>query len=604
MNLVSQNHQYWKWYWKIIVVLFKRRFWTTATLVLLSAASIVTSFLAFMLPLKVIILAGSEGVPRYFRFFMDPDQKWEWIIILTVSSIVCYLLTLLFDAITRKLSVSSGRLLLEGANELAVVSNQEDVVGGFYGKFCSVLAALTFSLVAMASLAVINLLVFSYIALVVILQFLLTAWFLRGNDVNPGAIKSYIHEKYKQYVGYLSNYIFLSGFLVILVPYLKGLDGNILLSLISFLLMRRMLTVMGRAVTTSVELEKARFNINALLFRDYQIVTKEQPNILSMRDIFSKPRRTMLVQRVFQELGKIDLDKQNDRPNTSFEVYWQDSTIRHSATLLVECNYKGSAAPNLEKKHYQIQIFPRAKAIQLDNESLLFSYIPREQLWAPNVLAQFIEGRFHCQLIEYGDVLGRSSEWKEWEFRCLQRTWETEVPESLKTAYGASHRFLHQRLEEQYVKRAHIAVDTHEEKRIFDHMLSNLPKLRSILESLPLIVNNPALNANNVVFSKENSVMITTWGRWTLEPIGYVLPRYSSDEAIANSLDRLRTARKDIPASLCLEHLQLSNASSKLEKAINRWQYKTAISTMETILGIIKSLSSCNVNTENTRAIN
>ena len=595
MNLVSQNHQYWKWYWKIIVVLFKRRFWTTATLVSLSAASIVTSFLAFMLPLKVIILAGSEGVPRYFRFFMDPDQKWEWIIILTVSSIVCYLLTLLFDAITRKLSVSSGRLLVEGANELAVVSNQEDVVGGFYGKFCSVLAALTFSLVAMGSLALINLPVFSYIALVVILQFLLTAWFLRGDDVNHGAIKSYIHEKYKQYVGYLSNYIFLSGFLVILVPYLKGLDGNILLSLISFLLMRRMLTVIVRVVTTSVELEKARFKVNAMLFSHHQIALKERSSILSMREMFSKPRRTKLVKHVLNELPEIDSGNKKTEYSSTFEVYWQDSYIRHAVTMIVKRKVNLPAPYTKKTKCYQLQVFPRKQAIQLDNEHTLFDYIPREQLWAPKVLARFIEGRFHCQLIEYGDVEVSSSKWCERELKCLQRTWEAIVPDSLKTIYGASHRFVHQRLDEQFLSRANIAVDTKDEKNVYNRMLLSLPKLCSILSWMPLVVHNSELNSDNVVTSKDYGLLITTWGRWSLQPIGYMLPKFATDEEVFSTIEHLKTVRKDVPKSLCMAHLQLANTTYYLERAIHKWQYKSSIGYMKRMLEILEVLEVVNL---------
>lgn len=588
MNLFKRNHNYWLWYWRVFGVLLRRRFFTTSVVVVLSTASIITSFLAFMLPLKVIILAGSEGVPRYFRFFIDPDEKWEWIIIFTVGAIACYLLTLLFDAITKRMSVTAGSELLESANDLTVVSNQETVVGGYYGKFCSVQAALLFGLASMALLALINPPVFAYVAAVLVLQFLLTAWAMSGqDDVNPGPFKRYVRDKYKNYVGFLSNFIFLSGFLLILYPYLVGEGPNILFSLISFLLLRRMLGVMGGVATTGVELEKARLKINALLFREHQLVKKEKPSLQALRDAFAKPRRTALVKRVIAELADIrGREGQQQAAESDVEVCWQDSPIRSVTTLVVQDPVK--TANGSETRHYQVQICSQKQSILLDNEERLFDYIPRAQLWAPEVLARFEEARFHCQLLRYGNGEPLSSgDWKQWELPVFEHLWSTAIPEALRTAYGASHRWLHQRLDDEYIRRVDIAVDTTAERQLFDRFMAQLATLQERLKALPIAVHNPALKTSDtVVHDGKGGIQLVTWGTWSLEPIGYFWPRSASEEELEECVARLRQARKDIPADFGLPGLKLARLAAELEKAVNRSNYKAALGTMAEMLAV------------------
>src|SRR5690554_2565035 len=55
--------------------------------------------LSFFLLLKIQILVGTEGVPRYFRAFMTPENKNEFIIWFLVAAIVIYICYLVTDVI-------------------------------------------------------------------------------------------------------------------------------------------------------------------------------------------------------------------------------------------------------------------------------------------------------------------------------------------------------------------------------------------------------------------------------------------------------------------------------------------------------------------------
>jgi hypothetical protein len=89
--------------------------------------------LAFLLPLKVILLAGSEGVPKYFRpLIAEPAHREYWIIGLAVATVTFYLLALVLDAVSSRLSSSGGIEILQCANEMTIMNDQENRIQGNY----------------------------------------------------------------------------------------------------------------------------------------------------------------------------------------------------------------------------------------------------------------------------------------------------------------------------------------------------------------------------------------------------------------------------------------------------------------------------------------
>ena len=156
MNIFKDGFLLVRWLFKLLRVFLGIRPVTTIAVVVFSVMSRITNLLAFFLPLKVILLAGSDGVPRYFRFFIDASDKGDWIIWLSVAAVVSYLLTLVLDAASNRLSEVGSSDILERANELALVGKERAAAHSYYAMFSEVLADTVFSIAVVVALWFIN----------------------------------------------------------------------------------------------------------------------------------------------------------------------------------------------------------------------------------------------------------------------------------------------------------------------------------------------------------------------------------------------------------------------------------------------------------------
>src|SRR5690606_710428 len=104
MNLFKETARLVKWTSKVVLAFASMRPFSTFFVTVVQALSEITSLLAFLLPLKVILLVATPGVPRYFRFFIDPADKEPWIAWLSMSAVIAYLLTVALDFIAERMS--------------------------------------------------------------------------------------------------------------------------------------------------------------------------------------------------------------------------------------------------------------------------------------------------------------------------------------------------------------------------------------------------------------------------------------------------------------------------------------------------------------------
>jgi len=144
------------WLFKVLNAFLKVQPLITILVILLETLSRVLHVAAFLLPIKVILLVGSDRVPRYFRSFIDLDEKMTWVMGLALASVVFYLLTLIIDAINNKLSITGAQKVVGVANDMVVFSRQEEKAKDYYGKITSISSKLLFILLSAVILYFIN----------------------------------------------------------------------------------------------------------------------------------------------------------------------------------------------------------------------------------------------------------------------------------------------------------------------------------------------------------------------------------------------------------------------------------------------------------------
>ena len=564
--------------WRTEVMRAFREVCPTATNVVIAATAVagVTRLLAFFLPLKVILLAGSPGVPRYFPF-IDPADEFAWTIGLALGAVLCYLLTLLLDRLAERVSARASGEVLQGANEMAVLKNQESVAQGYFARFCGTSANRLFVAAGAIAMGVLNPPVFALVLVLLIGQYLLTLWGLSGDDdVTPGWFKGYIQRELGNYLAILSAVNFFAVFLGILAPFVLGVGGNILVAIISLLIFRQAHGALASYAREAVQLTVEKAKINALVFRDHQLERRrELRQNRALREVFAKPER----QRIAHAVLAPHLD---EAAAETMAVCWADSTMRPIFTFTIRV--EGGAA-EYSPLYYQQQVYPSGSVQELDNEAFLFRHVPRARLWAPDEIEQFREGPFTCRICEFGDgeLLSRR-EWSRWWPRTLRELWSLAPPARLVTDYNASRPLLHQRLDDDKIGRLQVAVDDDEEAEVLARLQALMPALREQVRALPLYIYNPDLGAATTVRTGTDGIRIMRWGRWALEPVGGGYQDLQQQSELIDFLPTLASARSDVDADFTADHVRLAGRVRVLEYNIGRENFKTALANARQII--------------------
>jgi hypothetical protein len=572
MNLFKEGFLAVKWILSILKVYLRLRPGTTLTIIAFSAMSRVTNVLAFFLPLKVILLAGSQGIGGNLGLQIAPDQKLDWILLLSIAAVASYVLTLLFEGFSGRLAEAGSAGVLQGTNKLAMVGKQRTQARSTYSKVVQIIASTAFGFVGLIALVVINSKLVAVLAVLFLLEYLFTAIVMSGwNPAYPGRFQGFIYNHLDDYLDILSSINFLTGFFLILAPFLLGQDGTILPAVLAVVVIRRTLPALEWAIRVTATLYKNRRAIDPLIFRKQRLQTMELVENQLAREIFNKSARQKFAERQLTAV----------RPQLGdFDVSWLDSSIAGAYTFLISCK---AGQHGLE--YFQQQVFADKQAHLLGNEDFLFTMVKRQELKAPAVLARFQEGTFECQICEYGPQGVLPQERYDAVLpELMADVWCFNPPKKLVATFNAAQESLPGRLTADLIERLAVAADSAAESSLIESLLMRLPELRARLVRIPLCVFNPDINQANVAEIRPGEICVMTWIHWAIEPVGAGMPEELPHSRLPDIVRRVNLNRKGLESPLGLQDIELAGACWKFEVEMNGGQYKAALKTAEHII--------------------
>lgn len=578
MNLFQETKAFIRWTAKVTKQFLRLQASTTLFVVFSISVSRVCKLLAFFLPLKVILLVGSAGVPSYFPF-IEPDQKNFWVFGLTIAAFTAYALMLMLNIFTDQYSEGAGKHILRFANQISISSKDEEQASKTFLDFTNMLAGLGFIGVGAIVLAWANPILLSFLLAVPLLIFVFSAWVLQGDALPFANTKKWLIGNTSTYLTVASSAAFFGAFLVILLLFLFGEFSNIILALLGIILSRQILNSMSGIANTACQLISKRPVVDAIFFRNVSFQTPVyKPNAKQFNALFSKSERELVA---YQELARV-------MPlNGRLQSDWFDTLLRGIKTLNISVlNEKGDPL-----HHFQQHIVPVLNRDQLINEAHLFKHIPREHLVAPAVLTRFKVDDFECQILDCG--LGTpvsKTVWTRVKHELLLSILSVKPPKALVSSYRRSKPLLADRLINGLTEQLEIAVDTKAEAELLNRWRNILPRLSDKLSSQPLCIYNVDLAPTNVV-QTATGYLVMAWGRWSLEPLGAALQMAGYAQNGTNVLDRLKKSRQDLDERTWQGDLELAAYCVELEQAVNRQHYKKALSIIPQILFALDGLA-------------
>lgn len=567
--MIAETKSAIKWASKVLVHFLRERPFSTVLFGICTVAVQITTLLSFFLPLKILILAGSDGVPWYFRFFIEPEEKNFWMLILSLAAIGFYLASLAFDRLGRYVSKNASSRILAGANEIAVTTQLREDAKDFYVQFVRIFADSIVFLLGMAIIALIYWPLSIVVMAMVTLEFLIVAALSAGGRYSrPGRLYRWIGENIGEFLNILFAINFLTAFFVLLAYFVLGSGMNILAAILTILILRQGLKGVSSSVTSLRALWLTRPRIDPLIFRSARVEARDRPVGKEFRQVFSRGLRKSQLESV---LAGIDVKIEPEGAR------YKD--IAGKNTFLFQLHgYRGR-----EEWHGLQRVFSQDRVNLIQHEEFLFNFIARDDVFAPTVVSRYVESGFHCQILECGSHDARVDFSNHVE-NMLVELWSLRPPQALINAYQTSHMTLEGRLTEDFLLRMDIAADDSQRERLLKNVLARRDKICRCIGAVPLHIMNPDVNPHHIITDSKGSVSFWNWQRWSIEHIGAFVPGKVDLEMLPRILGKVRDRINDDEYDLNLSHVELVSDAVALEKAIVSDQFSLAFKYVDDIL--------------------
>lgn len=542
---------------------------TTIGLIVTLAIANAVRVLTIFVPIKVLLLAGSEQIPHYLQPYINDDQRYLFIVILSAGLVVLYTLLVGLDLLSGKLAHSGGLSALRRANQMALNSREGVEAPRYFNKFCTIAANIAFATVGVLVLVVIQPALAAISILGILASYALTNMLVAVWDMRrPGAATKWLTEKLSGYLATTAALNLLLGLFVLLALFLSEKPQNVLITFLSFLILRQCLNLLKPTVTALITLAGKRDLINPLVFRRHRAQSTTQTQTQYDQELaktLAGSSRQLLLARL--------LEASRDRCCNNMTLDWIDPTTPGIYQFVAVAQPADDSSP----KHYEVQVFTDRTLPLAEHEEFLFSHLDRAQLQAPPVLATTADDGFYSRLLDSG--VGQRPSGTLWKKRLpdlIVSTWSVAPPKSLFRAFRTSREMIYGRVTDSLLKRASIAVDNKEEAECLEQLRARLPQLQGYLETLPIIVHNPLLTPARAWLKDDDDIYLVDWTRWSLEPIGFGLPAATKDAEIQQLIDRLLAERK-FRGSLSISDIRLIQAFQSLEQQSARQAYKAVL---------------------------
>lgn len=563
-----------RWFFSVGAKLARVVPYHTLLVVLFTLVSQISIMLAFLLPLKVIMLLGSSGIPRYFpRAFLDLDRDLL-VVGLSITAVVFYVVYLLAEKAMDYWSDCGAQYLLQKSQKITLFENQVELATSSYKRYARCLAGGIFAGLAFILLGIIYpslaLLVLGYIAVICVFIVLLHS--------TSRSLYTKMENDMANLLDSLGAVGFLLSFAFLVVDFLFGSPPNLTFAIISVILVRRALGTLRGLTKDLIKLSKNRLRISALFFHGQALLEEHSSHDHGFWSLLDPMRRENWVASVLREVAGVKAHR--------LEVAWHQTGITNVAALYVQ-TLDMAAAPTAK---YFVKLFNIKRQGQAVHEATLLTALRGRGLPVPRFIgASQVEG-YTCHVFEVTGVSKPQPEEVKAALRfLLAELWAFEPPGNIVNRFRRSRPLLAQRLKEEMKERLLLVAEDPATVADVASFVQSLPVISEILSALPLCIYNRDLGADSLLKLEDKRLVATHWGRWSLEPVGAGWPLREQDWEALPSCFAGATEKRPALAGVTIEEARLAALIFAFISFYERQSYVSAIELLPEILECVES---------------
>lgn len=542
--------------------------------IVVSIAHRVSIIVTFILPLKIILLAASPSVPRYFAGIITDENREIWIGSLAGGTIIFYLASLALDERMRKLIDNFSSDIIERTNIVHKRADEREKASQVCQLLLRANAAVIFAAIALVVIfwlePVLGFIITLLIGVLVLINVLLLGTRIGYPFVR---LRGIITDNPKRYVQFNSFVVFLVGFFVILMPFLSGKGGNALVALITFIVLRQALSGIETAVINYDTLFSRRNQLFFLTRSTEGVDLVDHRQSAPPFDRFTKAERDEWVLRSLAT---------TDNEAKVLSCVWIDPASPHERDFDVTTHGDDGF------RSYRLRITLPGSRHVLANQDLLAQFNEGNARLSPPIISRFSLGENTC--ITY-DTTGLEildpTEQSRMEEEFLLGCWSFMPPKKLVAAYRRSHVDLADRFTKRMIADLQAAADNPEEQNLVRQLDEALPAIREHLERAPFYIHFERRSADWLRIGPDGRCRTLYPGHWHIEPVGARLPKKICSDTLSAALERARHSREDIPHAWGPTDASLVNSCARLVPLIKNRKLKECLATVETLLSLL-----------------
>ncbi|NWC73110.1 hypothetical protein HX823_03365 [Pseudomonas sp. P7759] len=526
--------------------------------------------LTFFLPIKVLILLGSDTVPKYYPLYLKSLQKAHLIVGLSLLALMCYLLYLGCEFIIAHHSRKGAQKLLKNSGKLALFENQHQLASQAYARFTRGLSAGTFAAASLAILLYIYPLLFSATLTYCALAYI---GLVSLYNKSPKARRLLEHH-HATTLNAMCSMGFLFVFACMIIDFLYLSPPKIFPALISLLLIRQGMSRLNILLQDIIALRSQHRQINALFFHNQQLIVDNGTYAEKITELLNKAQRDQWVAAAIKSVTSADLQL----------VSTQWHQIGRTDIYSFEAEFTSAQSPNIEK--YLFKLFGEHSKSLAEQEYTLLKNTPH--IPAPQFLGRAGIQNLTCHVFNFNNY--RKLAHREIGTGVIsinQRLLCIEPSESLVKRFSRSHQYLEQRLSRKIIENLHI-ISSQEQVADIERFSEQYDFLISVLADLPRQIISLDTTSDTLLIAVDGTTHVSHWASWKMEPLGSNWP-VGEHATLRLGIETARQERKslvDVPAAAVL----LCAFTYAFERLCHRSNFSDAVALLPNMLEQLEHL--------------
>ncbi len=534
-----------------------RTFWV----VILTLLSQVSYILAFFLPLKIVILLGSDGMPRYFpRAFAQLDRDWL-VIVLSVATLGFFIVHTIAEKLIDRVTSGAAIALLSRSHKIILFEKQEDVATDAFEVFSRALAGIVFALLAIGFLTI----YYPDMAIVItsyLLSLVVSAMVVRKFNA---VLFDKLEVNLKECMRLTSATGFFVVFAYLVVDFVWLSPPGLIAAFISIILSRQMFSRLSSAIAGLVKLSMRRLKLDALFFHGKLLLPASQIVTNKFWPLLSPHSRISWVRHVLSEYSKVTnvTDEQLESG-----LSWLQPAIHGMGMLSFR---RGEEV-------YIIKLYgERSSSLALHEATLLCE--PMMGLPAPVWLGATDVGDYRCSIYRVvgGEIAAGRGRFDTTMYELSKRIMLVEPSARLAERYLRSRPTLPHRMSYNWLELLEIAIVDEDQRKALSRLKDCWEEVRQSLFKLPLSYVVPLTSSQSVWFESPSAPLLLHWERWSIEPLGVGWPYekkrlHKLFETVADCCTQ-RSELRNVPNEI----LALSALMGGLERLVQKQDFRSAV---------------------------